>query len=84
MEVPGSWYPGSPGFKTVIIGPSFGYLKFMDVYFPHPEGLVKLKLQKEFEKVSGSVFLPGNLSGSFIWNGKTYMLKAGENNIMFI
>jgi len=76
-------YPGSPGFKTVIIEPSFGYLKSMDVFFPHPEGLIKFKLQKESEKVLGSVFLPGNLTGTFIWNGKTYKLKAGENNIMF-
>lgn len=76
-------YPGSPGFKTVIIEPSFGYLRSLDVYLPHPEGLIKLKLQKEFEKVSGSVFLPGILTGNFIWNGKTYKLKGGENNIMF-
>jgi len=74
-------YPGSPGFKTVTIEPAFGYLKFMDVNFPHPEGLIKLNLRKDGNKVSGSVFLPGNLTGNFIWQGKTYKLKMGENNI---
>jgi alpha-L-rhamnosidase len=74
-------YPGSPGFKTVEIEPAFGYLKFMDVNFPHPEGLIILNLKKENEKVSGTVFLPGNLTGNFIWKGKTYSLKAGENVI---
>ena len=76
-------HPGSPGFKTVIIEPGFGYLKSMDVSFPHPEGLIKMKLQKDSEKVTGSVVLPADLTGSFIWNGKTHDLKAGENYILF-
>jgi len=74
-------YPGTPGFKTVVVEPAFGYLKFMDVNFPHPEGMIKLNLRKENEKVSGSVFLPGTLTGNFIWNGKTIRLKQGENTI---
>lgn len=74
-------YPGSPGFKTVVIEPAFGYLKFMEANFPHPEGSIKLNLKKEGEKVSGSVYLPGNLTGNFIWNGKTVKLQSGENLI---
>ena len=75
-------YPGSPGFKTVIIEPAFGYLKFMDVAFPHPQGLIKLNLKKENDKVTGSVHIPGSLTGEFIWQGKRYKLIMGENNIM--
>jgi alpha-L-rhamnosidase len=74
-------YPGSSGFKTVTIEPAFGNLNFMDVSFPHPEGLIKLNLSKEGEKVSGSVFLPENLQGNFIWKGKTLKLQPGENKI---
>ena len=76
-------YPGSPGFKTVIIEPAFGKLKFMDVVFPHPGGLLKLNLKKDNEKVSGTVFLPESLTGKFSWNGKTYKLTKGENIILF-
>jgi alpha-L-rhamnosidase len=74
-------YPGSPGFKTVTIEPAFGNLKFMDVNFPHPEGLIKLNLTKENENISGSVFLPEHLSGNFIWKGKSLTLAPGENKI---
>ncbi len=74
-------YPGSPGFKTVIVEPNFGSLNSMDVLFPHPEGMVSLKLKKEKDKVSGSVLIPHSLTGKFIWGGKTYPLAPGENRI---
>jgi hypothetical protein len=76
--------PGSAGFKTVIIGPRFGYLKFMDVLFPHPDGMIAMDIRKDNEKVSGTITLPNSLSGKFIWNGKTYLLKPGENKIEFM
>jgi len=74
-------YPGKPGFKTVMIEPNFGPLTSMDVLFPHPEGMIILNLQKKKEKMSGTVMLPLNLNGQFIWKGKTYPLKPGENII---
>jgi hypothetical protein len=74
-------YPGSHGFKTVMIEPNFGYLNSMDVEFPHPDGMISVNLKKENEKVMGSIKLPANLTGKFIWKGKTYPLKGGENKI---
>jgi hypothetical protein len=74
-------YPGSHGFKTVMIEPNFGYLNSLEVEFPHPDGMISVNLKKENEKVMGSIKLPANLTGKFIWKGKTYPLKGGENKI---
>ena len=74
-------YPGSPGFKTVVIEPNFGYLTSLEIDFPHPNGVITMNLKKDQEKVTGSITLPGNLNGKFIWKGKTYLLKTGENKI---
>jgi hypothetical protein len=76
-------YPASPGFKSVTIEPAFGSLNFMDVNFPHPPtgGLIKMNLQRDNEKVSGTIYLPAKLTGVFKWKGKTIGLQSGENKI---
>lgn len=74
-------YPGSPCFQTVIVEPNFGKLKVIEVIFPHPEGILKLKLNKTNNKVEGVITMPGKTTGEFRWNGNTYSLIGGENKI---
>lgn len=74
-------YPAKHGFKEVRIEPNFGPLKKMDVKFPHPYGIIRLKLRREKEKINGEITLPKKLTGEFIWHGITLKLKSGKQKI---
>ncbi|MHB9011265.1 MAG: alpha-L-rhamnosidase-related protein [Ignavibacteriaceae bacterium] len=76
--------PGSPGFRTVKIEPHLGYLKYIDVKMPHSYGDIFVHLKRKGkEGIEGSIFLPGHLTGKFIWMGKEILLKAGEQKVEF-
>jgi hypothetical protein len=78
-------YPGSPGFGSVIIQPNPGHLKGFKVDFPHPEGVIRLALEKvEDRGIQGEIRLPGPVTGTFIWEGKSTPLKEGLNKISFV
>lgn len=74
-------YPLEPGFKTIAVAPNFGDLDSMEVSFPHPEGILKLKLTRKGDKVNGNISLPKKTSGKFTWKGKDIPLSWGENKI---
>ncbi|WP_348261730.1 alpha-L-rhamnosidase C-terminal domain-containing protein [Telmatobacter sp. DSM 110680] len=73
--------PASPGFATVRIAPHLGSLDHLNVTFPHPEGDIKVEYRREGSELTASVTLPGTLTGTFVFNGKTQPLKPGLNNI---
>lgn len=74
--------PMKPGFKQIRINPHFGELEELDISFPHPFGMVEMKLRKNANgRINGYVDLPENLSGVFEHNGKQAALKPGRNNI---
>ena len=69
--------PASPGFKTVRIEPALGALKFIRGQLPHPSGLITFDLKRMgTDGIEGTVELPGSLSGTFIWKGKSVSLKG--------
>jgi len=69
--------PASPGFKTVRIEPALGALKFIKGQLPHPSGLIIFDLKRTgTDGIEGTVELPGSLSGTFIWKGKSVSLKG--------
>ena len=74
-------YPKEAGFKSVIIAPNFGYLKEINVKFPHPEGEIKVNLTKKKNIVEGKIIVPKGITGEFIWNSKNYNLNKVENII---
>ncbi len=75
-------YPGSPGFETVSIEPNPGKLQSIEVKFPHPKGMILLKLSREGDRgITGTIELPEKLSGEFLWEGQNVALKEGENQI---
>jgi hypothetical protein len=73
--------PGSPGFATVRIAPHLGPLDHLTATFPHPLGDIKVEYHREGSELTATISLPANLPGNFIYNGKTYPLKPGRNNI---
>ncbi len=73
--------PASPGFKTVKIEPHPGPLTRIEGSLPHPSGLISVHLQRNGDRIHGTVTLPGALSGNFHWKGRTITLHGGEQTV---
>ena len=74
--------PGSAGFKTVIIAPHPGDLKFINAKMPHPNGEITLSLKRQGDKgITADVILPENVIGKFIWFGKKIALHPGKQSL---
>jgi alpha-L-rhamnosidase len=67
----------APAFAKVKIEPHLGELKEVEGVVPHPQG----EIQVQYKPGAASITLPGTVSGSFVWQGKKYPLKAGKNNL---
>jgi hypothetical protein len=49
---------------------------------PHPQGLITVELhRKRTGGLTGSVALPDNLQGVFLWQGTEITLHPGANSI---
>jgi hypothetical protein len=73
--------PASPGFATVRIAPHLGPLPALTATYPHPLGEIKVDYRRQGNGLDATVTLPGNLTGSFLLNGKSWPLKSGVNHI---
>ena len=73
--------PAAPGFAQVRIAPHPGHLKRIKGVVPHPLGNIVVDLQCEGDVLSGRVVLPDDLPGTFVWEGKSQRLHAGDNKI---
>lgn len=74
--------PAEPGFKTVLIKPALGELKEAKGEMPHPKGKIKVDFKRKSRTgISGDIFLPPGLEGTFIWNSHQISLKEGQNKI---
>jgi alpha-L-rhamnosidase len=73
--------PASPGFKTVRIAPHLGALPALKASFPHPQGLIQVEYRRSAANFDATITLPGSLTGSFVYAGKTWPLHAGVNHI---
>ncbi|WP_116789824.1 alpha-L-rhamnosidase-related protein [Flavobacterium psychrotrophum] len=69
----------APGFAKVKVAPHLGILTKVSGSIPHPEGKVAVAYSLEGKKWKVSISLPAKTSGTFIWKGKTYPLKPGDN-----
>lgn len=73
--------PISPGFATVRIAPHLGNLPSLTATFPHPDGTIKVDYRRHSDSLTATITLPGKLTGSFVFNGKTWPLNPGMNTI---
>lgn len=69
----------APGFSKIRIEPHLGEITKVDGEVPHPQGKVKVSYVLANKKWKINISLPENTSGEFIWNKKSYVLKAGDN-----
>jgi hypothetical protein len=73
--------PASPGFKTVRIAPHLGSLPGLKAMYPHPEGTIAVEYVKNGAGLAAKVTLPGTLTGSFEYGGRSWKLEPGVNRI---
>jgi alpha-L-rhamnosidase len=76
--------PGSPGFRTVLIAPVLGPLRWAEGRVPHPLG----DIDARFERVNATglhaiVTLPHGLSGELVWGGRHVSLHEGRQLVTF-
>jgi alpha-L-rhamnosidase len=69
----------APGFRKIRIEPHLGALVKVSGEIPHPNGKVAVAYMLNNGKWKISISLPQNTSGIFVWKGKSYVLKAGDN-----
>ncbi len=76
--------PAEPGFKSVLIEPALGELEYIKAAMPHPKGIIKLDIRRVGASgITGTVELPGGLTGTFIWGDNQLNLTGGKQNINF-
>ncbi len=73
--------PASPGFATVKIAPHLGNLNAIQASFPHPDGLIAVDYKKSGAGIDAAITLPAKLTGTFVYKGRSWPLKAGANHI---
>lgn len=73
----------APGFSHIKIEPHLGTLKKISGYIPHPAGKIfaGYTYNETEKKWNINIQLPVNITGSFIWKGNKYLLKAGANEM---
>jgi hypothetical protein len=74
--------PDSPGFGTVRIEPAMGELTDVSAKMPHPNGEIRVRLKRKSDAgIDADISLPKGLTGKFIWRGKIWPLREGDQHI---
>ena len=74
--------PASHGFATVEIAPQPGSLRRINATIAHPKGKISTELTKDDDgKLTGSVNLPEDITGTFVYGGQNTPLLPGVNKI---
>ena len=73
--------PASPGFGSLEVAPQPGGLKQVSASMPTPRGIASVALRFGDGGVSGTVDVPQGLPAKFTWNGRTFDLASGRNEI---
>ena len=71
----------APGFSKIKIEPHLGNLKDVNGEMPHPFGKISVSYVFKAGQWNLDVQLPANTAGVFIWKGRSYVIKAGNNKI---
>ncbi len=69
----------APGFARIKIEPHLGEMQQASGEIPHPNGTVTVNYQLVNNTWKMKINLPARTTGVFIWKGKNYPLRAGDN-----
>ena len=74
--------PASPGFTTVRIAPALGALRDAEGRVAHPAGDIDVRLTRVGANgIRAQVTLPPGLSGTFGWQGRSWVLHPGSQEL---
>jgi hypothetical protein len=73
--------PVSPGFASVRIAPHLGNLTALSASYPHPAGPIGIEYKLNGSALGATITLPGKLTGTFEYQGRTWPLAPGVNQI---
>lgn len=73
--------PATAGFRTVTIEPNLGNLNHVNALMAHPNGGIKVEYTRKASGVEAMIHLPAGISGTLIWQGKSYGLHEGGQDI---
>jgi hypothetical protein len=71
----------APGYARVRIAPNLGNLEQLEATAQTPSGPVSVHYTQTKSALTAEIDMPSGLPGEFIWNGKSYPLKAGKNQL---
>lgn len=71
----------APYFEKVKIEPHLGSIETISGEMPHPAGTISVAYDQSGDGLKAEISLPENTTGTFIWKGQKYDLKAGSNTI---
>ncbi|MFP4579562.1 MAG: alpha-L-rhamnosidase [Candidatus Sumerlaeia bacterium] len=71
-------HPGDLHFRKVIIQPQPGGLEKLQCKTPHPDGWIEVDLRFDGDHCEGTVQIPKDLPGQFIWGENTVEIKDGK------
>src|ERR1051325_6439543 len=72
--------PAAPGYAKLKVAPALGDLTSLDAAAATPKGLVAVKYKVEGGKLTADIERPKDLPGDFVWQGKSYPLKAAHSH----
>jgi alpha-L-rhamnosidase len=70
----------APGFQKIKIIPHLGKITEISGSMPHPNGKVDVAYRLKNNKWNIRISLPEKTNGDFVWKGKSYPIKAGDNS----
>ena len=70
--------PKAPGFSSVTIEPHLGSLHNVSSAMPTPKGMIEVQFNSDAQGVAAAIDLPPDVSGNFVWKGKTMLLHSGH------
>jgi hypothetical protein len=74
--------PESAGFKSVRIEPHLSSLQQLTASLAHSDGNIGVRYEREAAGLRATIDLPHSLTGTFLWQGKTYPLHGGHQQFL--
>ncbi len=71
----------APYFSKVKIEPHLGLIDEIGGSIPHASGKIAVSYKRAGKTLNAQISLPENLTGTFVWEGKSYDLKGGKNQL---
>ena len=74
--------PTEPGFGRVRIAPALGKLNWVKASLPTPKGAIQVDIKRKGKTgIEGTVTLPKDVTGRFVWGKSEIRLKGGLQQV---